>query len=250
VNEAGSTIQEGQIYAFRTSQGRIAKLEVTSISSWNYSKWYLFFGADFGRECKFNFRWVVFDSAAASIHAETSVLYDKDVSGIKLDGSSSKGTIWRWYVTQGPAGGGWTLDDDDLQIATLYPASKAMGGYEQTYEIELVIDSGQNPAERAKTTIEVFFPHAIIGAPDKTEFNPGDVLRASLPGGTSVGARTHDWSLVSAPAGSTDAKMEDAKAKTATLIPDVSGTYIVELTINKGDADEDKVQRSIVITIN
>jgi len=237
VDEAGSTLQQGDIYVFETSQGRIAKLEVTSVKSWNYDKWYLFFGADFGRECKFNFRYVVFDSASAQIAAESTVLYDKDAYGIKLDGSGSKGTIWTWQVKSGP--NGYTLDDDDMQVATLIPAAETVGGFKQTYVVELIIDSGQSPAERDEVTIEVYYPMADIEPATGTiTFEPTEVRRLEMSGGDSIGARSYSWVLTNVPAGSAIATIDDPNTANAVFKPDVAGVYRVELTINKGDADE------------
>ncbi|MHC4940156.1 MAG: binary toxin-like calcium binding domain-containing protein [Planctomycetota bacterium] len=249
IDPAGSNLAKDSVYVFRTSQGRIAKLEVTYANAWNYDKWYLFFGADFGRECLFDFRYVVFDTTSAQIFAESTVIYDKDTYGIKLDGSGSKGTTWRWEVKSGPAG--YSLEDDDLQIATLFPASKTVGGYEQTYVVELVIDSGQNANERDEVTIKVFYPTAKIEPGSQTvEFEPTDVRRIAMSGGESIGARDYSWVITKVPTGSTKAAIESPNSANAVFLPDEEGLYRIELTINKGKTDEHKTFVEYTVQFN
>jgi hypothetical protein len=244
VNTDGQDFEQDLIWLFKTSDGRVAKLLITKKDAWDKSEWYYFFGAKYGKECKFSFRYVVFDSPTAIIAAPTNVLFDKDSGPITLDGSASKGKTWTWTST-GPAG--HQLLNSGLQVAKLVPAAPTATERTQIYDIKLSIDSGQ--AETTKTII-VQHTEAIIGTPDKTVFNPGDVVRAQVPGGTSISARTFSWAIVGLPNGSANAKLEDVSEKTAVFKPDVSGDYRLELTINKGDMDAHTIERTISVTIN
>jgi hypothetical protein len=246
-NFEGSPIMEDDIYVFRTSQGRIAKLEITRQNAWGFDDCWWTFGADIGRECRFSFRWVVFDAAVAKIYADTSVLYDANASPIRLDGSGSKGRFWTWTLKKGPAGSSNALKDVKERIAFLEPVDPDVGGYEQQYEIELVIDSGQDPNERDTITIDVYFPMAKIDpTPDPIVFEPTDVRRVQLKGGQSVGARTYSWAIVKAPALNGNEKLENPNTANPVFIPDGEGQYQIELTINKGDDDE----HTMPVTVN
>lgn len=252
-NTEGQAFADQDIWIFKTTSGRTAKLQITFMNTWDKSVWWYFFGAKYGKACKFSFKYLVFDSTQASILAPTLVYYDKDADGIELDGSGSAGAHWQWEVLEGPTDFKWDdafdLLDNQAPIATLYPASKKLG-YEQLYRIRLKMDTGVKNEERAEVEIKVVYPQAVIDDIPEQEFDPADPRRVALPGGNSVRARSYLWSIVSAPTTPTGAVIEAADRSSGILKPDVAGDYIVKLLINGGDADEDEITRQLKVTFN
>ena len=189
----------------------------------------------------------------ASIQAPGSVLFDKSVTGVTLDGSGSAGSVWSWSVLDGPTDYKWDtqfeLRNPASSVATFVPASKALG-YEQLYTIELVMDSGVKPEERATKEIQILYPKAVIDPILDQVFDPLDPRRVALPGANSVGARTFAWSIATAPAASTTASIESADKNRGILLPDVEGDYEIKLVINGADGDKDEVTRQFNVKFN
>lgn len=76
-------------------------------------------------------------------------------------------------------------------------------------------------------------PVADAGADQKGKLNSVITLEGSGSSDADGDTITYDWTLTSAPAGST-AALSDVDTDSPTLIPDVGGLYVASLTVNDG----------------
>jgi hypothetical protein len=87
---------------------------------------------------------------------------------------------------------------------------------------------------------------ATVGAPVKLD-GSGSMIGGSMIGASSnsdSGSPAWQWNLVTVPSGS-NAVLADANSSTPSLVPDVPGTYVAQLTVQDGDAQSDPAQVTI-----
>jgi hypothetical protein len=87
---------------------------------------------------------------------------------------------------------------------------------------------------------------ATIGAPVRLD-GSGSLIGGSAISASSTtdsGSPAWQWSLITVPAGSS-AVLADANSSTPSLVPDVPGTYVAQLTVQDGDAQSDPAQVTI-----
>lgn len=182
--------------------------------------------------------------------AEISVEKDtvKVGSQVTLDGSASQdpqGTTltFSWALPETPNGSSAALASSTTSITT-FVADK--GGY---YTATLqVTDAGGNVSDLVKTRIDAVG----TGANHPPVANAGADLTATL-GSVAVldGTTSYDvdenpisyqWSLRSAPSGSSITTVTSSLESRAYLYPDAAGDYIIRLRVSDGiDTDEDFV---------
>jgi hypothetical protein len=77
----------------------------------------------------------------------------------------------------------------------------------------------------------------------------GETVTLDGSGSTDVNGDTlnYKWTLTSVPSGSSSS-IADSTAMTTTFVPDVAGTYVVQLVVNDGTVDSDPVTIQIQAT--
>jgi hypothetical protein len=165
-----------------------------------------------------------------------------------LDGGASRDAdgdplSYRWSLTVVPTGSAAVLSDPAAQAPSFVPDVPG------TYVAQLIVNDGTVDSAPDTTRITTTnAPPVADAGPDQTPFVG---TPATLDGGASSdpdgGALTFQWTIVSKPAAST-ATLGGATAVAATLVPDVRGTYVIELAVSDGFATAvDTVQ---VTTLN
>lgn len=242
------SFEVGDIFIFRTFLGRVGKLEITHKKTRERNLWLL---GD--RDCDLTFHYVIFDRPVAIVLAADDVLIDKSNQSITLDGSGSTGAReWKWEIESSPTGANATIERADESIATLLP-DRAVAG---KYKVKLTINEGSaTTQDSGSKTINVYFPGAKIDVVPSLNpvFDPTDDPTVYLKGEHSIGAKTYFWRITEWP--DTSAKnqipADDQYDENTSFAPDVSGEYVVELTVNKGVLyDEHKVTAKINVTFN
>lgn len=160
---------------------------------------------------------------------------------LTLDGSTTTGaTYYLWTVGQAPAGSWASITNSTKAMATFVP--DVTGAY--TFQLE-AFDSTYTKSATASLTVDVAAPPApTIDAKVTGELLRGNTL--TLDGTATLGAKSYAWELVSRPAGST-ASISFRTSSTASMTPDLVGTYEIKLTATNSGGSSSKTLTVSVI---
>ncbi|MBN1422518.1 MAG: hypothetical protein JXP34_27320 [Planctomycetes bacterium] len=227
----------GDVYVVHTSEGRLAKLTISSRST--DSDWWTNW-----RGCNAGIRYVVFSRARANAGPDQSVLVDPAEPAVMLNGAGSASAVtYVWSFESVPEGS--SLTDGDLDgAATVTPTFEPdVAG---TYVVRLVINDDESQPDTV--AIDVEFPAADAGANFERTFYAGSDPPIQLDGEASAGALSYEWEWAERPAGSAAALVDRFSAKPS-FTPDASGVYRATLTINKAYAERFRSQATVAITV-
>jgi fibro-slime domain-containing protein len=118
-----------------------------------------------------------------------------------------------------------------------------------TYQIQLVVNDGELSSAPDSVSIEVINARPIANAGSDIE---RDAVQTTLLDGSASydpegSALSYDWQVISVPDGSV-ANLDNATQESPSLIPDLVGTYVVQLVVNDGLLDSVPDQVSITFT--
>lgn len=180
--------------------------------------------------------------ANQSIHAGQTVLLDG--SGSFDDTTPTQNLQYAWSFTSVPLGSTATFSDPNASN----PAFVA--DLPGTYVVSLVVtDEDELPSNPDEVTIssQNAPPNADAG-PDQGTFVGNLVsLNGSASNDPDFDLITFSWTLITQPAGST-ATLSDADTATPTFVPDLPGSYVVELIVSDPFVASAPDQVIVVIT--
>ncbi|MEW6683478.1 MAG: PKD domain-containing protein [Nitrospirota bacterium] len=169
-------------------------------------------------------------------------------STVQLNGSQSYDDdgdplTYAWTVVQRPEGSSAVLSDSIAASPTFVVDTQG------DYVIELVVSDPWSASDPDAITVSFTNVKPVANAGGNQAVLVGDTV--VLYGGDSADANgdplTYQWSLVSAPAGSS-AALVDATAMLASFVADAAGTYVVSLVVHDGLAASDPANVTIVAT--
>lgn len=158
---------------------------------------------------------------------------------VQLDGTASYDLegdpiTFAWTMTQKPYGSTAALSNPASSKPT-FVADK-----HGSYEIQLVVSDPWN--QSAPDTVAVSFenikPVADAGTGQSIEVGETVTLNGSGSSDANGDPLTYTWALVSIPDGSLSS-IDDPTAVMTTFVPDLPGTYVVQLIVNDGFVDSD-----------
>jgi hypothetical protein len=176
-----------------------------------------------------------------ALHALTGV-------PVILDGSDSydpngRELTFYWSLLEAPAGSTAVLTDAERPNPRLTPDIPGV------YLVELIVNNGQTDSLPAQMTLTAFSgnvpPNARAGRDQHARLGlavPLDGRGSDDPNHTPLDFL---WSFVSVPSGSarTNADISTPDSPTPLFVPDVAGTYVLNLRVNDGvNTDDDTVQ--------
>jgi len=153
---------------------------------------------------------------------------------VYLDGSASYDVdgdplVYQWTLSSTPAGSAAVLSDP----AALAPTFIA--DLPGEYVVQLIVNDGSVSSAADHTIVTTGNSRPLANAGANQTAYVGDVV--SLDGSGSSDADgdtlTYHWSILSAPPAST-ATLSDESAQSPSFIPNVAGTYVVQLIVNDG----------------
>ena len=145
-----------------------------------------------------------------------------------------------WSLTVTPIGSLATLSDSTAINPTF--EADVFG----TYEITLVVHDGQVASELDTVIISTINVSPIANAGQDQAVPVGDPVFLDGQGSTDPDglSLTFMWSMVSQPVGSS-ATLSDPTSPTPDFVPNVAGTYLIQLMVNDGTADSEPDTASI-----
>ncbi|NUQ44991.1 MAG: hypothetical protein HUU22_03045 [Phycisphaerae bacterium] len=180
--------------------------------------------------------------ADQSIHAGDVVFLDG--SGSFDDNTDSQNLIYAWTLAQKPPGSNAVLFDADTATPSF------VADLPGTYIASLVVtDEGNLTSAAATVTISSQNLAATADAGADASAVVGDlvVLDGSGSSDPEFDALSYSWSITAAPAGS-QATLNDANTAFPSFVPDLPGSYTVQLVVNDGfvDSAADEVVISVI----
>jgi hypothetical protein len=182
------------------------------------------------------FRWEIATAAAANRAPVANAGVDRTVTGrtpVTLDGRTSSDPDGDRLNFQ------WTLLPPIGSTATLSSGTTATPAFTPDvrgrYEARLVVDDGRlaSAVDAVVVTVGSMPPVANAGLDAQARVAQATRLNGSDSRDADGDALSFRWRLSTRPAGSTSA-LTDAEGATPTLIPDVAGSYVAELTVSDG----------------
>ena len=167
---------------------------------------------------------------------------------VPLDGSGSSDVdhdllTFRWSFLSRPSGSNATL------MNATAPNPTFIVDLPGSYVVQLVVNDGTVDSRPDTVTIDTQNSRPVADAgPDQTATIGQTVqLDGSRSSDVDHDPLSFRWSFVSRPAGST-AALSDVTAVNPTFVPDLLGTYVVQLIVNDGTIDSQAV--TAVVTVN
>lgn len=169
---------------------------------------------------------------------------------VTFDGSASfdadgDAISYSWALAVRPAGSAATLSDPQS------PSPSLQADVRGVYVAQLVVDDGRlsSPVDASVVHVPNVPPVAEAG-PDPEEVSVFDVVPLDGSGSSDFEGDplSYEWTLLSAPAGSS-AALDGATTVDPTITPDVAGTYVVQLVVSDG-FDASLPDTVSVVTIN
>jgi len=165
---------------------------------------------------------------------------------VTLDGTGSSDPdddplTYFWEFINGPTGSEVSLSGQTTANPTFTPDMKG------TYTIELVVSDGEaTDSDTVVVTVMNRPPVADAGDDQETVLDTPVTLDGSGSSDPDSDPLTFDWSILSAPTGST-ASLTGADTVSPTLTPDAKGVYEIELVVNDGEVDS--APDTMVVTV-
>ncbi len=175
----------------------------------------------------------------ANAGADTSARLEQIVtlSGVGSSDAENDALSYSWSVISQPADTSVTLNDSD----TVTPSFEmsAFGDY----VVQLIVNDGYQDSapDVVMITSENVAPIADAGSDLEIEIEESVSLSGSGSSDPEGMALTYQWSFTNLPDG-VDLELNDSSSISPSFVPDMAGTYIVQLTVNDGEfTDSDTV---------
>lgn len=171
-------------------------------------------------------------------------------STIQLDGSQSydpdgDAITYQWSFTSVPAGSSAILEKADTATPTFVADVRG------EYVAQLLVSdaSTQSTIDTVTISFENVKPIANPGTSQSVTVGTTVPLDGSGSADANGDTLTYQWTLSSVPTGSS-ASIADPDAKITSFVPDVAGTYVVQLVVNDGyiDSNPSTIQVQAVIS--
>lgn len=170
---------------------------------------------------------------------------------VQLDGTGSEDADgdplgYLWVLAARPEQSAAALDNTFMDRPAFYVDRPG------TYEIDLIVDDGNLVSAPDRVVITTQNSRPVAHAGDDFDAYIGDIV--VLDGNASSDADndplSYQWSIVSIPANSNAVLLGDATAS-PTFVPDLAGTYVVQLIVSDGllESDPDTSQISISVYV-
>ena len=167
---------------------------------------------------------------------------------ITLNGSGSNDVdgdalTYQWSVTSAPANSTVTLQNP-TNSSTSFVLDKA-----GTYTVQLIVHDGTVSSEPATVTITTLNSQPVANAgPDQAALT-GQVVQLDASGSQDVDENelSYFWSVAAAPTGST-ASVSNMAIVTPTFVPDLAGTYVLQVIVNDETVDSDPDTMTLTVT--
>ena len=166
---------------------------------------------------------------------------------VYLDGTQSydpdgDDITYQWSFTSTPPGSNPILEDADTP--TPYFVAGARGGY--TIQLIVTDPLGENSTDPVYVSFDNLKPVADVGTGGSVVVGETVTLDGSGSSDANSDALTYQWAFTSVPAGS-QCTIQDTAAMITTFVPDVAGTYEVQLVVNDGDLDSEPSSIQILV---
>jgi hypothetical protein len=152
---------------------------------------------------------------------------------------------YQWAFTARPATSTATLDDPQAVTPHFIPDKPG------TYTVQLLVQDGAVESAPDTVTVSTINTKPIANAGPDQDGQVGVTVSLDGSGSTDADgdALTYQWSLASVPDGST-ATLTGATAAHAAFLPNVGGTYVVQLIVNDGTVDSDPDTATVTVTVD
>lgn len=156
---------------------------------------------------------------------------------VSLDGTQSydlegDSLTYQWSFVFAPDGSSASLVNADTATPTFEADIRG------DYVIQLIVRDASLQSAPDAVTVSFNNIRPIAHAGTSQSAVVGDTVTLDGSGSTDANgdSLTYQWTLVTVPVGSQFA-IADSTATTTTFVPDVAGTYVVQLVVNDGDLD-------------
>jgi len=170
---------------------------------------------------------------------------------VKLNGASSNDPdgdtlTYLWSLSAKPDGSTVELTNVDVSKLEFTP------DVDGEYKIQLVVNDGTVTSEADEITIVAETPNRAPVANAGQDMSTIVGTTINLDGSNSSDpdgdALLFAWSITESPDGST-AALQDADQQTASITPDLAGSYKIQLIVNDGALDSESVEITITVAI-
>jgi hypothetical protein len=168
---------------------------------------------------------------------------------IQLDGSGSSDVdgdslTYQWSFTSIPPGSTAALSDPAMVAPTFVLDRPGV------YVVQLLVNDGDAGSAPDAVTISTINSKPVANAGPDLDAQVGDTVQLDGGGSTDADgdALSYQWSLASAPAGSS-ATLTDVTTAQATFAPDVAGVYVAQLIVNDGAVDSEPDTTTVTVTV-
>jgi PKD domain len=155
---------------------------------------------------------------------------------VQLNGSASYDLAglpitYQWSFVSKPTGSSATLTGPTTSKPSFL--ADVAGKYILQLVVTDSVGTASSPAEVTVSFSDVAPVANVSTSPSSTAVGGSVTLNGSKSTDTDGAALTYQWSIVSAPSGST-AAISNPTAQIASLVPDLPGTFVVQLIVNDG----------------
>ena len=158
---------------------------------------------------------------------------------VSLDGTQSydlegDSLTYQWSFVSAPDGSSVSLVNADTATPTFEADIRG------DCVIQLIVRDAslQSVPDAVSVSFNNIRPIAHAGTSQSSVVGDTVILDGSGSTDANGDSLTYQWTLITVPVGSQSA-IADAAATTTTFVPDVAGTYVVQLVVNDGDLDSD-----------
>jgi hypothetical protein len=158
---------------------------------------------------------------------------------VQIDGTQSydpdgDAITYQWTFASMPAGSTASISNADTSMPTYVADVRG------EYLVQLVVNDASMLSSHDTVTISFTNIKPVADAGTSQSVNIGNTVTLDGSGSSDANGDTltYSWTLTTVPTGSLSA-ITDPTAKVTTFVPDVAGTYVMQLIVNDGTVDSD-----------